>query len=75
MATITVRNVPPDVQRALKKAAAEHGRSMEAEVRAIIEAAVRRGTGARAWLESARGLRGDDFELPERSQPRNVDLS
>ncbi|MDA4845911.1 FitA-like ribbon-helix-helix domain-containing protein [Hoeflea poritis] len=36
MATLTVRNVPDEVHRALRVRAAEHGRSAEAEVRAIL---------------------------------------
>lgn len=40
MAVLTVRNLPDEVHRALKVRAAEHGRSAEAEVRAIIAAAV-----------------------------------
>lgn len=41
MAVLTVRNVPDDVHRALRIRAAQHGRSTEAEVRAILESAVR----------------------------------
>lgn len=41
MAVLTVRNVPDDVHRALRRRAAEHGRSTEAEVRAILESAVK----------------------------------
>jgi antitoxin FitA len=41
MAVLTVRNVPDDVHRALRLRAAEHGRSTEAEVRAILESAVK----------------------------------
>ena len=37
MATLTIRNVPDEVYRALKSLAAIHKRSMEAEVRAILE--------------------------------------
>ena len=37
MATLTVRNVPDEVHRALRVRAAVHGRSTEAEVRAILE--------------------------------------
>lgn len=40
MAVLTVRNVPDHVHRALRVRAAERGRSMEAEVREILEAAV-----------------------------------
>lgn len=41
MAILTVRNVPEEVHRALRVRAAENGRSIEAEVRAILEATVR----------------------------------
>ncbi|EAR22418.1 FitA-like ribbon-helix-helix domain-containing protein [Nitrococcus mobilis] len=40
MAMLTVRNLPNEVHRALRVRAARHGHSMEAEVRAILEAAV-----------------------------------
>lgn len=41
MTTLTVRNLPAEVHRALRIRAAQHGRSAEAEVRAILEEAVR----------------------------------
>lgn len=41
MAVLTVRNVPEEVHRALRVRAARHGRSTEAEVRAILEDAVK----------------------------------
>ena len=41
MAILTVRNVPDEVHRALRLRAAEHGRSTEAEVREILERAVK----------------------------------
>jgi antitoxin FitA len=41
MAMLTVRNLPDEVHRALRVRAATHGRSTEAEVRAILEQAVR----------------------------------
>lgn len=41
MSSITVRNVPPEVHRAIRVRAAQHGRSAEAEIRAILETAVR----------------------------------
>ena len=40
MAMLTVRNIPDEVHRALRMRAARQGRSMEAEVRAILESAV-----------------------------------
>ena len=41
MSAITVRNLPEATHRALKIRAAQHGRSTEAEIRDILEAAVR----------------------------------
>ena len=41
MANLSVRNVPDAVHRALRVRAAQHGRSAEAEVRAILEDALR----------------------------------
>jgi plasmid stability protein len=41
MAAVTIRNLSEEVHRALKVRAAQHNRSAEAEMRAILEAAVR----------------------------------
>ena len=41
MPVLTVRNLPEETHRALKVRAARHGRSTEAELRVIIEDAVR----------------------------------
>ncbi len=41
MASITVRNVPDEVHRAIRVRAAQHGRSAEAEIREILESAVK----------------------------------
>lgn len=41
MAAITIRNVPEEVHRALRVRAAMHGRSTEAEIRDILESAVK----------------------------------
>lgn len=40
MANVHVRNLPDTVHRALRVRAAQHGRSTEAEIRAILEEAV-----------------------------------
>lgn len=40
MAMLTVRNLPQEVHRALRSRAVQHGHSMEAEVREILESAV-----------------------------------
>ena len=41
MAAVTIRNLSAETHRALKLRAAQHNRSTEAEMRAILEAAVR----------------------------------
>lgn len=41
MVSITIRNVPDEVHRALKVQAAQHGRSTEAEIRHILESVAR----------------------------------
>lgn len=41
MASVTVRNLPDETHRALRVLAASHGRSTEAEIRSILESAVR----------------------------------
>lgn len=41
MRSVTIRNLPDEVHRALRVRAARHGRSVEAELRDILEAAVR----------------------------------
>ncbi len=40
MAMLTVRNISDEVHRALRVRATQHGHSMEAEVRGILESAV-----------------------------------
>ncbi|WP_338925192.1 plasmid stabilization protein [Mycetohabitans endofungorum] len=68
MAILTVRNVPDEVHRALRLRAAVHGRSTEAEVREILESAVKsekrvRMGDALAALGRRVGLTNDDFAL------------
>lgn len=41
MTSITIRNVPDEVHRALRIRAAMHGRSTEAEIRSILEQAAK----------------------------------
>ncbi|HPF26679.1 MAG TPA: antitoxin [Steroidobacteraceae bacterium] len=52
MAAITVRNLPEETARALKARAANAGRSTEAEVREILNAAVRPDFGLGTALAS-----------------------
>ena len=74
MATITVRNLDDDVQQRIKRQAAANNRSMEAEARAILSAAVQ-NRGLDAWIAATEGLRGDDLPIPPRSPARDLDLS
>lgn len=74
MATITVRNLDDEVQRRLKERAAANNRSMEAEVREVLAAAVRVDTFMGDWLVEIEPYRGA-FELPDRSMPRDLDLT
>lgn len=41
MPSVTIRNVPDEVHRAIRVRAARHGRSIEAEMRDILESAVK----------------------------------
>jgi antitoxin FitA len=50
MATLTIRNVPASVHKALRKRAETHARSVEAEVRALLEASARQGA-AKDWRD------------------------
>jgi antitoxin FitA len=70
MATVTVRNLPDEVHRALRVRAAMHGRSTEAEIRDILEATVRpperlRLGTALAELGRRVGLTDEDFAIFE----------
>ena len=61
MASITVRNLPDEVHRALRARAARNGRSTEAEIREILEAAVK--PSKRLKLGSALAALGDKHKL------------
>lgn len=53
MPAVTVRNLPDETHRALKQLAALHGRSTEAEIREILEQAVRPKTRVKIGSELA----------------------
>lgn len=75
MATLTIRDLPEDTRQALKTRAAENNRSMEAEVREILQSSVTpQNTFVIDWMTSTARLRGD-FEVPARSAARPVSLS
>lgn len=75
MAVLTIRNVPDEVHRALRVRAAMHGRSTEAEVREILESAVKpeqriRMGDALAELGRQLALTDDDFEVLDQLRDR-----
>lgn len=75
MVTLTIRNVPIEVHRALRLRAAENGRSTEAEVRAILEQMLKpaqriRMGDALAELGREIGLTEDDCEVLKRVRDR-----
>jgi plasmid stability protein len=61
MAAVTIRNISDETHRALRARAAHHGRSTEAEIRDILEAAVR--PSGRVKLGSLLAAIGRDAEL------------
>lgn len=61
MAAVTIRNISDETHRALRARAAHHGRSTEAEIRDILEAAVR--PPGRVKLGSLLAVIGRDAEL------------
>jgi antitoxin FitA len=63
MPAVTVRNLSDETHRALRVRAAHHGRSTEAEIRDIIEAAVR--PPGRVKLGSLLTAIGRDAELSD----------
>jgi plasmid stability protein len=66
MRQITVRRVDDDVYKRLKERARRRDRSLEAEVRAILEAAARSDRGASVrWVKAFRArLAGRSFSDP-----------
>jgi plasmid stability protein len=81
VAAITVRDLDDEVAAQLKVRAARHGRSMEAEARAILTDAVtaaeedRRPNLAQAARERFAALKGVELEIPPRRDlPRPAQL-
>ena len=75
MPAVTIRNLSEETHRALKVRAAHHGRSTEAEIRDILETAVRpterlRIGSALSALSRKAGLTNADFEALDQSRDR-----
>ena len=77
---LTIRNLPEETKRALKARAAKNDRSMEAEVRDILQSSVASAqgeNGGQVWLAAAgkiRALGGVDLDLPARDAAAPVEL-
>ena len=72
MSVVTVRNLPEETHRALKLRAAQHGRSTEAEIREILEEAVRPRTRIKIGSELAafgQSFGGLDFNVTRDQTP------
>ena len=80
MAALSIRHLDDEVKQRLRVRAAENGRSMESEVRAILTEAMRDHDPAEglftALLARVGELGGVELELPERRTPvRGADLA
>jgi len=77
MASVTVHNLSDETHRALRVRAAMHGRSTEAEIRAILEVAVRPESRIKLGTclsEISREVGGFNIEV-ERDQTPNEPMS
>lgn len=76
MSAVTIRNLPEATHRALKQRAAKHGRSTEAEIRAILQEAVL--PAERVKIGSALAALGQQFagvELAPQRDARSTDAA
>ncbi|MDN5864728.1 MAG: Arc family DNA-binding protein [Gammaproteobacteria bacterium] len=75
MSAVTVRNLPEDTHRALKLRAARHGRSTEAEIRAILEEAtsaekrIKVGSALAGFRKNLRDIEFDTQRDPTPPEP------
>lgn len=79
LATLTVRNLPDEVHRAIRVRAAQHGRSTEAEIRDILAQSVRQegrlrlGTELRRYAEQFGGVDLDIRRDPAPIEPASFE--
>ena len=74
MSSVTVRNLPDATHRALKLRAAQFGRSTEAEIRSILDAAVAPNL-AMGTAMAAIGQKVGGVDLKLRRDQRPVDVA
>jgi len=73
LASLTIRNLEKDTKERLRVRAAQNGRSMEEEARAILRATVAGATAADLWTRSRAlfaGAKGVDLTHPSRAPDR-----
>lgn len=79
MAAIVIRNISPEIHRALRIRAKQHGRSTEAEIRVILDAAARPTSRVKlgsAIAALAKPLGGLDLQIEREKTPAApVDLA
>ncbi|MDQ3300330.1 MAG: plasmid stabilization protein [Myxococcota bacterium] len=76
MASITIRDLDPDLKERLRVRAAQHGRSMEEEARVILRSAIAEGAASSTRLADSiqrrfRTAGGIELELPLREPTRS----
>jgi antitoxin FitA len=75
MATLTIRNLNDDVKQRLRVRAAQHGHSMEEEVRTILQASVEQSREAKPGglatriIERFKPIGGVELDIPPRTFP------
>jgi plasmid stability protein len=69
MATLTLRNVGDELKARLRIEAAQHGHSMEAEVREILRRTLRAPSASRRLRQRFATLADPGLELPARVEP------
>lgn len=79
MASITVRRLDDNVKKGLRRQAAEHGRSLEAEVREILTRSITQPPQPKTGLDLFKGIRevvekygGVDLPIPPRTPMRDL---
>ena len=77
MASLVIRNIEDDLKERLRIRAAQHGRSMEEEVRVILRSAIKGGTPQKNLADLAQDLFGCDGvelephpDVPVRAAPK-----
>jgi plasmid stability protein len=79
MAALSIRNLDDRVHERLRVRAAEHGQSMEAEVRSILEEAVQDEEDddlISAWMKLRDKIGGVELDIPPRTaMPRAIDFT